>query len=952
MANNDLIVTAGLNFDASEALIVNQLKQIQDNFNNEGGLQINCKVSDESLRAIQNSLDNLTQNLDVKVDAQNIQQSVNQAVKAEPIRINVQPQIDSGAIKRQAKELKEIWGINFAGESKETIAQLNTQLQEMLSNYDKAKKAGNFNDMMSSWERLSEFVNLYSGSIKNLTPEMEHINSVMQKTKVLITASDYEELEAIYKTKAEIQKVLNDTLGVGKWSYKPWKASYGFDSLVNELNSRLYGDSSTDKITESIVEGLRQISALRHADTQEAREWERYQEEILSQDENAWEHYKNAVLDTLYKIRGEESPALQGFIDIISDEEIQKNERNVETYKKGMETIANLKAEYLSQSNVNSVTADWTQDAARNLEGFVLNIQKVNGEVEHLYYELNETGDAFEQFKIKGSDSGVEKMLVKAVNAASTLERQIINLKSAADDASAPRPITSEESIQKVTEAYNKAENAIQKLRTADAATFQELDNEAKKAVDELNNVIKAARNADTAATKLRAKPIETIKAEETANLNKFVATISNSAVPSVENLIQRIEALKIELGEVKDKQGLTDYLNRLTTIESDFKALETQAKAVKKAISDLDKLSGSTQFRNNAGNQDVTAQVSKITALRNEYNALLNSLSQAKTPESIQAISNKLAELKPRFDAVVESSNALNNALKDNDASAKFGAKLNQLKNQVDIFANTNRKATESLRLMRDGQTTFAQGWQNIRDALNNGSLDAAGLQRLREQFQNFRGEADAAGLTVSRFFQSMQSQLRMVLQRWISLYAVIGYIRKMIDNVKELDNAMINLRRVTDETDAGYQRFLEDANKLARQMKTTTSSLVEMSYQWSKLGFEMNEALDLSKASTVFMRVADVEQDQALSNLVTSLKAFRLEASQTMDVVDKLDKLNNEYAVSAAGLGDGLERSASAMAMTGNSLEETLAMLTGAGEITQNLENTGNAIRVISLR
>jgi hypothetical protein len=330
----------------------------------------------------------------------------------------------------------------------------------------------------------------------------------------------------------------------------------------------------------------------------------------------------------------------------------------------------------------------------------------------------------------------------------------------------------------------------------------------------------------------------------------------------------------------------------------------------------------------------------------------LQESLANDKSPENVARITARLNELGGSFKDATARSAELNQSLKDNDASAKFSAKLNNLKNQVDIFANTNRRATESLRLMRDGQTTFAQGWQNIRDALSNGNLDSAGLQRLTEQFRNFRGEADAAGMTVSRFFQSMQSQLRMVLQRWISLYAVIGYIRKMIDNVKELDNAMINLRRVTDETDAGYQRFLEDANELARQMKTTTASLVEMSYQWSKLGFEMNEALELSKASTIFMRVADVGQDQALSNLVTSLKAFRLEASQTMDVVDKLDKLNNEYAVSASGLGEGLERSASAMAMTGNSLEETLAMLTGAGEIVQNLENTGNALRVISLR
>lgn len=381
-------------------------------------------------------------------------------------------------------------------------------------------------------------------------------------------------------------------------------------------------------------------------------------------------------------------------------------------------------------------------------------------------------------------------------------------------------------------------------------------------------------------------------------------------------------------------------------------KELKETESYIDKTIVALEKFNNSTVAKNNASNPAVASQTGLNADLINQLRGLQESLANDKSPENVARITARLNELGGSLKDATARSAELNQSLKDNDASAKFSAKLNQLKNQVDVFANTNRRATESLRLMRDGQTTFAQGWQNIRDALSNGNLDSAGLQRLTEQFRNFRGEADAAGLTVSRFFQSMQSQLRMVLQRWISLYAVIGYIRKMIDNVKELDNAMINLRRVTDETDAGYQRFLEDANELARQMKTTTASLVEMSYQWSKLGFTMNEALELSKASTIFMRVADVGQDQALSNLVTSLKAFRLEASQTMDVVDKLDKLNNEYAVSAAGLGEGLERSASAMAMTGNSLEETLAMLTGAGEITQNLENTGNALRVISLR
>lgn len=460
----------------------------------------------------------------------------------------------------------------------------------------------------------------------------------------------------------------------------------------------------------------------------------------------------------------------------------------------------------------------------------------------------------------------------------------------------------------------------------------------------------KITREADN-STDFRHVDISTQIELQTQKLEKFATDVSKSSEAS-SVLREDIASLRNELSQVGDTNAMKAFLDNFDIAKAKFQSLNSETKVVEASIKKLDQLLNNTQFRNNANNPAVSQQRADIEALRTEYEGLLRELSNANDPQSLQDINARLAELKPQFDAVVQSSTELNNSLKDSDASAKFAAKLNQLKNQVEIFANTNRRATESLRVMRDGETTFAQGFQNIKDALSRENLDATGLQRLTEQFRNFRGEADAAGLTVSRFFQSMQSQLRMVLQRWISLYAVIGYIRKMIDNVKELDNAMINLRRVTDETDAGYERFLKNANELARTMKTTTSSLVEQAYQWSKLGFSINEALELAQASTVFMKVADVGQDQALSNLVTTLKAFRIEADQTMDVVDKLDKLNNRYAVSASGLGQGLERAASTMAMSGNTLEETLAMLTGAGEITQSLEETGNGIKILSLR
>lgn len=525
------------------------------------------------------------------------------------------------------------------------------------------------------------------------------------------------------------------------------------------------------------------------------------------------------------------------------------------------------------------------------------------------------------------------------------LQKQINRIKQQAEaiiNARNQQKVSNEE-LAKSIKTYEDGLNAIQNAYTKIANATKTLYSDNKTDVQKSYALADIAVQRDLLST-----------VQERLAAQGLIDDAINEEIKKGEILVTRTQ--QIAQSKAQEAQATRDERDAERELAEQArqhnKELKETESYIDKTIAALEKFNNSTVAKNNASNPTVVSQTGLNADLINQLRGLQESLANDKSPENIARIIARMNELDGSLKDATARSAELNQSLKDDDASAKFSAKLNQLKNQVDIFANTNRRATESLRLMRDGQTTFAQGWQNIRDALSNGNLDSAGLQRLTEQFRNFRGEADAAGLTVSRFFQSMQSQLRMVLQRWISLYAVIGYIRKMIDNVKELDNAMINLRRVTNETDAGYQRFLEDANKLARQMKTTTASLVEMSYQWSKLGFEMNEALELSKASTIFMRVADVGQDQALSNLITSLKAFRLEASQTMDVVDKLDKLNNEYAVSAAGLGEGLERSASAMAMSGNSLEETLAMLTGAGEIVQNLENTGNGIKILSLR
>jgi len=58
------------------------------------------------------------------------------------------------------------------------------------------------------------------------------------------------------------------------------------------------------------------------------------------------------------------------------------------------------------------------------------------------------------------------------------------------------------------------------------------------------------------------------------------------------------------------------------------------------------------------------------------------------------------------------------------------------------------------------------------------------------------------------------------------------------------------------------------------------------------------------------------------------------------------------NEFATSAADIGEGLRNSASALALAGNDINQSMAMITGGAEIMQDAGEMGNAVKILSMR
>jgi TP901 family phage tail tape measure protein len=107
------------------------------------------------------------------------------------------------------------------------------------------------------------------------------------------------------------------------------------------------------------------------------------------------------------------------------------------------------------------------------------------------------------------------------------------------------------------------------------------------------------------------------------------------------------------------------------------------------------------------------------------------------------------------------------------------------------------------------------------------------------------------------------------------------------------------------------------------------------------------------MAESALVYANVGDdVDVETGSQSIISTMKAFGVEANNTMSIVDKFNEIGNNFAITTKGIGDALQVSASAMAAAGNTLDETIALTTAANTIVQNPNTVGTALKTLSLR
>lgn len=520
---------------------------------------------------------------------------------------------------------------------------------------------------------------------------------------------------------------------------------------------------------------------------------------------------------------------------------------------------------------------------------------------------------------------------------------------------------------------------------TAAKAEFNEQINSLTKQIKISNKFVVLQKDMDrvrtSAQTMLNKSPIKITNidcSQAVTKLRKDLQNVINSLSikngVSITGLVDPTGAgtIATQIDNIADAaargQGEVNRFNaQMSVLKETMSSLATAYKSVlpggKNAITDTAQLDALTQ-RYTALKQKIEeirsansiASQEQMTALQNEAVAIQNEIAQinqARIAREQSAAAAKQAE-KAKQDAAAAAAQA---QAEYRSQLEKVNSLLVQTKKNLDswgaskvgrtsdeyakIQSYVNELETLRTKLILAGKATdnFGDEFGNLKTKINSSSA------AIKEAGENTKTFTDRVGGLATKFTS------------WLTISQVIMQVyramKEMVHVVAEVDAAMTELRKVTDETDATYSKFLDTAAVRAKAIGATISDTVNATADFARLGHSIADASVLADAAIIYKNVGDgIENiNQASESIISTMQAFGIEAANVMTIVDKFNIVGNKFAISSTGIGEALLNSASALAAAGNTLDESIALITAANEVIQNPEKVGTAMKTMSM-
>lgn len=544
------------------------------------------------------------------------------------------------------------------------------------------------------------------------------------------------------------------------------------------------------------------------------------------------------------------------------------------------------------------------------------------------------------------------------------------------------------------SDAYVKYNDLLKALQSVDKKDFDGLKQIQQEisAVDALARKAKSEQKFDDYSTKL---------AQLQNELSSFQARIPelHNSTKDWQQIWEGLNTAFNNINSSNINQFATSLRNNIKSFDLELKAQEESIKAHEKQIEDLFNAAKNKtlpnykaeyeKFANSFGNlkavtdnnkefmpQGYIAAYERAKGSSEQFRTLWETLSAAlknfdkefqakqtfselteeerKNLNVLNDLITKYQELKKVATGDITEANSL---LKQTQTAQKAVADLRQLQTTMETFAKGNTRLFKNLSFGNSFKSLSAEIQTSLLNFANGTAIPTGEVENFTQRWRALKNEiynTGYAGQTFGTKLSAQFSKLGVYFSAATVFMRIRTYMRNMYENIKEVDTAMTALKRITKETHDTYRIFFDDSIDRAKRLGATLSDTINATADFKRLGYNLEEATKLANTAITYQQVGDEVEDigTATSNIVSTMKAFGIQANDSMMIVDKFNEVANNFSITAGGIGQALQNSASSLSAANNTLEESLGLIIAGNDVVQNPNEVGTALKTLTMR
>lgn len=203
-------------------------------------------------------------------------------------------------------------------------------------------------------------------------------------------------------------------------------------------------------------------------------------------------------------------------------------------------------------------------------------------------------------------------------------------------------------------------------------------------------------------------------------------------------------------------------------------------------------------------------------------------------------------------------------------------------------------------------------------------------GLNRARQRLSQFGSEMQSFGRSLITLSAGMLVPLALASKTFA-----------------DFDDAMRAVKAVTGATESEFAKLTETAKQLGRTTSFTAIEVASLMTELGRAGFDTSQIDNMTGSVLALARATSTDATLASGIMAASIRQFGLGAGDASRVADSLTAAANKSFNTVEQLGEALSYAGPVAADFGMSIEDTLAILGGLGNVGIQASNAGTAVR-----